>query len=114
MACWDGAASRSSRLPGKGAPLYHGTTEPLSTRTQRCPGRPLFAELLVVPCPERSHFLQLVRMLNSQVVRLRAVLGEVVQFPRRSRATGNDLPIADAQGAVPLMLKKEEAVLNRD
>jgi len=53
---------------------------------------------------ELAHF---VRFFSGEILRLRTIVGEVVELPRRVLAGGDDLPIPGAQGAIAFVQKPD-------
>src|SRR5258705_13797003 len=58
---------------------------------------------------ERAHFI---RIYSRQIFRFRPVCGQIIKLPR-FLVVGDDFPIADAQGAVAVVIPPEIIVTDR-
>src|SRR5712675_716116 len=107
-----GGAAPASR------PLCHPVAGETRTLPRLAPGRlrgllpgqggaggPLLLVLAVPLVPHGRERLHPVGLPGGEVVHLAAVGGEVVELPGRVGAGGDDLPVAVAQRAVPLVLE---------
>ena len=81
----------------------------LNRRTIHCGQRPA---LLGDPVPGRIQFGHTRRLRSGEVLRLAAVGGEVIEFPRRA-LRGDELPIACSHGAMPFVTPPERVVRGR-
>src|SRR4051812_20364800 len=75
-------------------------------------GGALLAVFLVTPGPDRGELLDPVGLFRGAVELLGAVGREVVQLPRRTLSRGDDLPVADPEGPVALVLEEDRVALD--